>query len=148
MKPLTTVEAFCLNNAAHFVAARGRAPRDCTRQQFATLSPAASLASHNRRSIAMTCARTALRSASSQRSNSGVTGGLSQAGARLILVYVRPKKADKRFARGIATATQRQAGQERQPFPCAITEGHALPFQHQRAELPDRDPRLNQMVVA
>ncbi|MDP1578324.1 MAG: hypothetical protein Q8L76_16470, partial [Cypionkella sp.] len=36
MKPLTTHEEFCLKNAAHFVAARGRTPRDRTRQQFAT----------------------------------------------------------------------------------------------------------------
>jgi hypothetical protein len=35
MKPLTTQEEFCLQNAAHFVAARGR-----TRQQFATLPEA------------------------------------------------------------------------------------------------------------
>ena len=40
MKPLTTYEAFCLKNAAHFVAARGRTPRDRTRQQFATLPEA------------------------------------------------------------------------------------------------------------
>ena len=40
MKPLTTFEAFCLKNAAHFVAARGRTPRDRTRQQFATLPEA------------------------------------------------------------------------------------------------------------
>ena len=37
MKPLTSHEEFCLKNAAHFVAARGRTPRDRTRQQFATL---------------------------------------------------------------------------------------------------------------
>ena len=40
MKPLTTHEEFCLKNAAHFVAARGRTPRDRTRQQFATLPEA------------------------------------------------------------------------------------------------------------
>ena len=37
MKPLTTHEEFCLKNAAHFVAARGRTPSTRTRQQFATL---------------------------------------------------------------------------------------------------------------
>ena len=36
MKSLTTHEEFCLKNAAHFIAARGRTPRDRTRQQFAT----------------------------------------------------------------------------------------------------------------
>ncbi len=36
MKPPTTHEEFCLKNAAHFVAVRGRTPRDRTRQQFAT----------------------------------------------------------------------------------------------------------------
>ena len=40
MKPLTTYEAFCLKNAAHFVAARGRTPRYRTRQQFRTLPEA------------------------------------------------------------------------------------------------------------
>ena len=40
MKHLTTHEEFCLKNAAHFVAARGRTPRDRTRQQFATLPEA------------------------------------------------------------------------------------------------------------
>ena len=40
MKPLTTHEKFCLKNAAHFVAARGRTPRDRTRQQFAILPEA------------------------------------------------------------------------------------------------------------
>ena len=40
LKPLTTFEAFCLKNAAHFVAARGRTPRDRTRQQIATLPEA------------------------------------------------------------------------------------------------------------
>ena len=40
MKPLTSYEAFCLKNAAHFVAARGRTPRDRTRQQFRTLPEA------------------------------------------------------------------------------------------------------------
>ena len=40
MKPLTTFEAFCLKNAAHFVADRRRTPRDRTRQQFATLPEA------------------------------------------------------------------------------------------------------------
>ena len=39
-KPLTTFEAFCLKNAAHFVAARGRTPRTRTREQFATLPEA------------------------------------------------------------------------------------------------------------
>ena len=37
MKPLTTHEEFCLKNAAHFVAARGRTPATRTLQQFATL---------------------------------------------------------------------------------------------------------------
>jgi hypothetical protein len=36
MKPLTTHEEFCLKNAAHFVAARGRTPATRTREQFAT----------------------------------------------------------------------------------------------------------------
>ena len=40
IKPRTTHEEFCLKNAAHFVAARGRTPRDRTRQQFATLTEA------------------------------------------------------------------------------------------------------------
>jgi len=40
MKPLTTHEELCLQNAAHFVAAKGRMPRDRTRQQFATLPEA------------------------------------------------------------------------------------------------------------
>ncbi|OYU37738.1 MAG: hypothetical protein CFE33_19535 [Pseudorhodobacter sp. PARRP1] len=40
MKPLTTHEEFSLKNAAHFVTARGRTPRDHTRQQFATLPDA------------------------------------------------------------------------------------------------------------
>ena len=40
MKPLTTHEEFCLKNAAHFVAARGRTPSTRTRQQFATLPEA------------------------------------------------------------------------------------------------------------
>ena len=40
MKPQTTFETFCLKNAAHFVAARGRTPRDRTRQKFATLPEA------------------------------------------------------------------------------------------------------------
>ncbi len=40
MKPLTTYEAFCLQNAAHFVAARGRTPATLTRQKFATLPEA------------------------------------------------------------------------------------------------------------
>ena len=40
MKALTTHEEFCLKNAAHFVAARGRTPRDRTRQTFATLPEA------------------------------------------------------------------------------------------------------------
>ena len=40
MKPLATLEEFCLKNAAHFVAARGRTPRDRTRAQFVTLPEA------------------------------------------------------------------------------------------------------------
>jgi len=40
MKPLTTHEEFCLKNAAHFVAARGRTPSTRTRHQFATLHEA------------------------------------------------------------------------------------------------------------
>lgn len=40
MKPLTTHEEFCLKNAAHFVAARGRTPATRTHQQFATLPEA------------------------------------------------------------------------------------------------------------
>ena len=40
MKPLTTHEEFCLKNAAHFVAARGRTPATRTRAQFATLPEA------------------------------------------------------------------------------------------------------------
>ncbi len=40
MKTLTTYEAFCLKNAARFVAARGRTPCTRTRQQFATLPEA------------------------------------------------------------------------------------------------------------
>ncbi len=40
MKPLTTHEEFCLKNAAHFVAARGRTPATRTREQFATLPEA------------------------------------------------------------------------------------------------------------
>ena len=40
MQPLTPHEAFCLTNAAHFVAARGRTPATRTRQQFATLPEA------------------------------------------------------------------------------------------------------------
>ncbi len=36
MKPLTTHEEFCLQNAAHFVVARGRTPATRTRAQFAT----------------------------------------------------------------------------------------------------------------
>ena len=39
-KPLTTQEEFCLKNAAHFVAARGRTPATRKRQQFATLPEA------------------------------------------------------------------------------------------------------------
>jgi len=39
-KPLTTHEEFCLKNAAHFVAARGRTPSTRTREQFATLPEA------------------------------------------------------------------------------------------------------------
>ncbi len=37
MKPLTTHEEFCLKNAVHFVAARGRTPATRTREQFAAL---------------------------------------------------------------------------------------------------------------
>ena len=40
MKPLTSHEEFCLKNAAHFVAACGRTPRDRTRRQFRTLPEA------------------------------------------------------------------------------------------------------------
>jgi len=40
MKSLTTHEEFCLKNAAHFVAARGRTPGTRTREQFATLPEA------------------------------------------------------------------------------------------------------------
>ena len=40
MKPLTTFEAFCLKNAAPFVAARSRTPATRTREQFATLPEA------------------------------------------------------------------------------------------------------------
>ncbi len=40
MRSLTTHKEFCLKNAAHFVAARGRTPRDRTSQQFATLPEA------------------------------------------------------------------------------------------------------------
>ena len=40
MKRQTIHEDFCLKKAAHFVAARGRTPRDRTRQHFATLSEA------------------------------------------------------------------------------------------------------------
>ena len=40
MKTLTTYEEFCLKNAAHFVAARGRTPSTRTRAQFATLPEA------------------------------------------------------------------------------------------------------------
>ena len=40
MKPLTTHEEFCLKNAAHFVAARGRPPVCPNRRQFATLPEA------------------------------------------------------------------------------------------------------------
>ncbi|MDT8854950.1 hypothetical protein RNZ50_07945 [Paracoccaceae bacterium Fryx2] len=39
-KPLTNHEEFCLKNAAHFVAARGRTPATRTRAQFATLPEA------------------------------------------------------------------------------------------------------------
>ena len=38
--PLTNHEEFCLKNAAHFVAARGRTPATRTREQFATLPEA------------------------------------------------------------------------------------------------------------
>ena len=40
MMPLTTHEEFCLKNAAHFVAARGRTPATRMRQHFATLPEA------------------------------------------------------------------------------------------------------------
>ena len=40
MKPLTTHEEFCLKNAAHFFAARGRTPATRSREQFATLPEA------------------------------------------------------------------------------------------------------------
>ena len=40
MKPLTSHEEFCLKNAAHFVAARGRMPATRTRAQFASLPEA------------------------------------------------------------------------------------------------------------
>ena len=40
MKPLTTHEEFCLKNAAHGVAARGRKPATRTREQFETLPEA------------------------------------------------------------------------------------------------------------
>jgi hypothetical protein len=40
LSPLTTHEEFCLRNAAHFVAARGRTPATRTRSQFATLHEA------------------------------------------------------------------------------------------------------------
>ena len=33
-------ETFCLNTATHFVAARGRTPRQRTREEFATLEAA------------------------------------------------------------------------------------------------------------
>ena len=39
-KPLKNHEEFCLKNAAHFVAARGRTPVSRTREQFATLPEA------------------------------------------------------------------------------------------------------------
>jgi hypothetical protein len=40
MKPLKNYEEFCLKNAAHFVAARGRTPTTRTHEQFATLPEA------------------------------------------------------------------------------------------------------------
>ena len=40
MKPLTTYEEFCLKNAAHVVAGRGRKPATRTREQFETLPEA------------------------------------------------------------------------------------------------------------
>ena len=40
MKPLTTHAEFCLKNAVHFVATRGRTPATRKRQQFATLPEA------------------------------------------------------------------------------------------------------------
>ena len=43
-KPLTTHEEFCLKNAAHFVAARGRTPASRTREQFVTLPEAQAFA--------------------------------------------------------------------------------------------------------
>jgi hypothetical protein len=43
MKPLTTDEEFCLQNAAHFAAARSRTPATRTREQFATLPEAQAL---------------------------------------------------------------------------------------------------------
>ena len=43
MKPLTSHEEFCLRNAAHFVAARGRTPATRTCQKFETLPEAQAL---------------------------------------------------------------------------------------------------------
>lgn len=40
MKPLANHEEFCLKNATHFVAARGRTPATRTREQFAPLPEA------------------------------------------------------------------------------------------------------------
>ncbi len=40
IKPLTNHEEFCLKNATHFVAARGRTPATRTREHFATLPEA------------------------------------------------------------------------------------------------------------
>ena len=40
MKPLKTYEEFCLKNAVHFIATRGRTPATRTREQFATLPEA------------------------------------------------------------------------------------------------------------
>jgi len=52
-KPLTNHEEFCLKNAAHFVAARGRTPATRTREQFATLpeAPAYGTAPRHRRTM-------------------------------------------------------------------------------------------------
>ena len=41
---MNTHETFCLENAAHFVAARGRTPTQRTRETFATLDEAKSYA--------------------------------------------------------------------------------------------------------
>ena len=60
MKPLTIHEEFCLRNAAHFVAARGRTPRDRTRQQFETLPEAQAFGAAIGDGRTMICAVTAL----------------------------------------------------------------------------------------